>query len=160
MQCASYILNAKVGCFRSSLHGINTLKFVRFESNAARSLYNCKTYRSLSLVQEHVAKGGVHSINCEVINSVLLNQKVAISPKELDELLRLPSVKFDLPITDETQPSLQALIVKPHSKRSNTGVYVFTHKPTGNKYVGSSNDLEDLLFANKNYGLLIPLICK
>lgn len=178
MQCASYILNAKVGCFRSRLHGINALKFVGFESNAARSLYNCKTYCSLSLVQEHVAKVGVHPINCEVINSVLLKQKVAISQKELDELLRLPSVKFDLPITDETRPSLLALIVKPHSKRSNTGVYIFTHKSTGNKYVGSSNDLarrfkqyffasqqskagtKDLLFANKNYGLLIPLICK
>jgi len=143
MQCASYILNAKVGCFRPRLHGINALKFVGFESNAARSLYpGGKTYRSpLSLVQEHIAKGGVHPINSEVINSVLLNQKVAISQKELDELLRLPSVKFDLPITDETHPSLLALIVKPHSKRSNTGVYVFTHKPTGNKYVGSSNDL-------------------
>lgn len=98
---------------------------------------------------------------------MLLNQKVAISQKELDKLLSLPSVKFDLPITDETHPSLIALIIKPHSICSNRGVYIFTHKPTGNKYVGSSNDLarrfkqyfdKDLLFANKNYGLLIPYI--
>lgn len=167
MQRASYILNAKVECFRPRLQGVNALNSVRFESNAATSLYNSKTSRSLSLVQEHIVKG--NPTNSEVINSVLLNQKVAISQKELDELLSLPSVKFDLPITNETHPSLLALIRKPHSKRSNTGVYIFTHKPTGNKYVGSSNDLarrfkqyfeKDLLFANKNYGLLIPLINK
>ena len=167
MQRASYILNAKVEWFRPRLHGVNALNSVRFESNAVTSLYNSKTSRTLSLVQEHIAKG--NPINSEVINSVLLTQKMAIPQKELDKLLNLPSVKFDLPITDETHSSLLALIRKPHSKRSNTGVCIFTHKLTGNKYVGSSNDLarrlkqyfdKDLLFANKNYGLLVPLINK
>lgn len=100
---------------------------------------------------------------------MLLNQKVSISQKELDELLNLPSVKFYLPFTDETHPSLLGLIIKPHFKRSNTGVYIFTLKLTGNKYVGSSNYLtirfqqyfdKDNLFANKNYGLLVPFIYK
>lgn len=158
-------------CFRPVLHGVNALNTVRFESNAAISQNNSKTSPTLWLVaQEHIVKS--NPTNSEVINSVLLaNQKVAITQKELDVLLSLPSVKYDLPITDETHPSLLALIIK-HSKRSNTGVYVFTHNPTGNKYVGSSNDLarrfkqyfcatqEDLLFANKNYGLLIPFISK
>lgn len=166
MQHPSYILNAKVECFSPRLHGINALNSVRFESNAATSLYNSKTSRTVSLVQEHIAKD--NPTNSEVINSVLFNQKVAISQKELDELLNLPSVKYDLPITDETHPSLVALIRK-HSKRSNNRVYIFTHKLTGNKYVGSSNDLarrfkqyfdKDLLFANKNYGLLLPLMDK
>jgi len=92
--------------------------------------------------------------------------------KELDELLNLPSVKFDLPITDETYPLLLALIGKPQSRRSKTGVYIFTHKLTNNKYVGSSNDLtrrfkqyfnKDGLHAcagNINTGLLTPLIDK
>jgi GIY-YIG catalytic domain len=166
MHRVSYILNTKVVCFKPRLQGVCTLNSVRFESNAATSLHNSKISRTLNLVKEEdIVKG--NPVNSEVINSVLLNQKVAISQKELDKLLNLPSVKFDLPITDETHPSLLALLRKPHSKRSNSGVYIFTHKPTGSKYVGSSNDLvrrfkqyfdKDLLFANKNYGLLMPLI--
>lgn len=133
----------------------------------ARRVHNSKTYRPFSLVQEYIAKG--NPINSEIINSVLLNQKVTISQKELDELLNLPSVKFDLPITDETYPSLLALIGKPQSRRSKTGVYIFTHKLTNKKYVGSSNDLarrfkqyfnKDGLFGNINTGLLTPLIDK
>ena len=89
--------------------------------------------------------------------------------KQLDELLNLPSVKFDLPITDETYPSLLAFIRKPQSRCSNTGVYIYRYKFTGNKYVGSSNDLarrfkqyfyKDALFGNKNIGLLTPLMEK
>ena len=100
---------------------------------------------------------------------MLLNQKVTVSQKELDELLNLPNVKLDLPITDETYPSLLALIGKPQSRRSNTGVYVFIHKLIGNKYVSSSNDLarrfkqyfyKDALFGYKNTGLLTPLVEK
>lgn len=94
---ASYILNAKVEWFKPRLHSVSALNSVRFESNAARSLYNSKTSRCQLLVQEHIAKG--NPTNSEVINSVLLNQKVAISQKELDELLSLPSVKFDLPFS-------------------------------------------------------------
>jgi hypothetical protein len=166
MQHSSYILNAKVKS-RLHFHGVNKFNSFRFESNAAKSLYNSKTSRLLSLIQEHIAKGNPTS--SEVINSVLLNQKVAISQKELDDLLSLPNVKFELPFTDETHSSYLALLRKPHSKRSNTGVYIFTHKLTGDKYVGSSNDLlrrfnqyfdKHHMFANKNYGLLIPLINK
>lgn len=171
MPRASYILNAKVEWFKDRLQSVSALNSVRFESNAATALYNSKTPRSQHLVQEHIVKG--NPTNSEVINSVLLNQKVAISQKELDELLSLPSVKFDLPFSppeggrDETYPSLLALIRKPRSKRSNPGVYIFTHKSTGNKYVGSSNDLarrfkqyfdKHLVFANKSYGLLMPLV--
>lgn len=48
-------------------------------------------------------------------------------------------------------------------------MYFFTHKSSGKKYVGSSNDLarrfkqyfdKDTLFNNKNIGLLLPLIDK
>ena len=66
MQHPSYILNAKVECFSPRLHGINALNSVRFESNAATSLYNSKTFRTISLVQEHIAKD--NPTNSEVIN--------------------------------------------------------------------------------------------
>lgn len=136
---ASNILNVKVECIRPRMQGVNALNFIRFKSNSASSLNNNKTSRSLSLVQEHIVND--NPTNSEVINSVLTPQGVTISQKELDELLKLPSVNFDLPITEEMYPSLLALIRKPQSKRSKTGVYIFTHKQTGNKYVGSTNDL-------------------
>ncbi len=82
-------------------------------------------YRPTNLVEEHLNKG--NPTTSEVINSVLLNQKVSINQKELDDLLNLPSVKFDLPITNETYPSLLALVGKPASRRSNAGVYIFSH---------------------------------
>ena len=72
---------------------------------------------------------------------MFFNQKVYLSQKEQDELLNLPSVKFDLPIIDETYSSLLGLIGKPQYRRSNAGVYIFSHKLNYNKYVGSSNDL-------------------
>jgi len=62
-----------------------------------------------------------------------------------------------------------ALVGKPQSRRSNAGIYIFTHKTTGNKYVGSSNDLsrrfkqyfeKSVLLNNKTTGLLLPLIEK
>jgi hypothetical protein len=125
------------GGFVKASKGSFSLLIIR--NTQTRHIHNSKIYRPFSLVQEHIAKG--KPINSVIINSVLLNQKVAIFQKELDELLNLPSVKFDLPITDETYPSILALIGKPQSRRSKTGVYIFTHKYTNNKYVGSSNDL-------------------
>jgi group I intron endonuclease len=62
-----------------------------------------------------------------------------------------------------------ALVGKPQSRRSKTGVYIFTHKVTNSKYVGSINDLsrrfkqyfeKNVLFNNKATGLLLPLIEK
>lgn len=167
--------NVKTGSFRPRLYGVKPLNFVRYKSNSATSLSKSKTCRPISLTPKQICNPisnetkNSEAIKSEVINSVLLNQKVAISQKELDQLLSLPGVKFDLPITSETEASLLALIRKPHSKRSKTGVYIFTHISTGNKYVGSSNDLarrfkqyfdKNLLFANKNHGLLMPLIHK
>jgi len=100
---------------------------------------------------------------------VLLNQKVSITQQELDELLSLPRVNFDLPITDQTYPALLGLIGKPGSKRSKSGIYIFSHKCSDKKYVGSSNDLarrfkqyfeKNALFSNKDTGILLPMIEK
>ena len=77
----------------------------RFESSLTSSR---KEYRPNSLALEHINSG--NPTTSETINSVLLNQKVSISQKELDELLYLPKVKFDLPVTDQTYPALLGLI--------------------------------------------------
>ncbi|KAF1344271.1 hypothetical protein BDV97DRAFT_305204, partial [Delphinella strobiligena] len=66
--------NAKVEGFRPHLQGVNS---IRFKTTAARSLYNSNTSPTNNLVPEHIAKG--NPTNNEIINRVLLNQKVAIS---------------------------------------------------------------------------------
>jgi len=143
------------------------LSFIRFDSNVASPINGSKLYQPSNLAFEHIDKGNITT--SETINSVLLNQKVSISQEELDKLLKLPSVKFQLPITSETSPSLLALIAKPRSRRSNAGVYIFTHEATGNKYVGSTNDLarrfkqyfeKNTFINNKSTGLLLPLMEK
>ena len=100
---------------------------------------------------------------------MLLNQNVSITQKQLDDLLTLPRVNFDLPIADQTYPALVGLIGKPGSRRSKAGIYIFSHKYSDKKYVGSSNDLarrfnqyfeKNALFSNKDTGILLPMIEK
>jgi hypothetical protein len=126
-----------------------------------------KDYRPNTIALEHINSG--NPTTSEVINSVLLNQNVSITQKELDNLLSLPKVNFDLPITDQTYPALLGLIGKPGSKRSKAGIYIFSHKYSNKKYVGSSNDLarrfnqyfeKNALFSNKDIGILLPMIEK
>lgn len=126
-----------------------------------------KDYRPNTIALEHINSG--NPTTSEVINSVLLNQNVSITQKELHDLLSLASVNFDLPITDQTYPALFGLIGKPGSKRSKAGIYNFSHKYSDKIYVGSSNDLarrfnqyfeKNALFSKKDTGILLPMIEK
>lgn len=111
-------------------------------------------------------------INQEIINKVLMNQEISTvrrtKQKELDELKKIPGVKFDLPFNEETYSLLAKLVGKPKTRSRKQGIYIFTHKVTGSKYVGSSNSLSRRLyqyfdfthFNQKNTGLLTPLIKK
>lgn len=126
-----------------------------------------KNYRPNTIALEHIYSG--NPTTSEVVNSVLFNQNVYITQKELDNLLSLPKVNFDLPITNQTYPALLGLIGKPGSKRSKAGIYIFSHKYSDKKYVGSSYDLarrfnqyfeKNALFSNKNIGILLPIIEK
>lgn len=107
-------------------------------------------------------------ITSEVLNTLLANQQVSITQKDLDRLKAIPGVKFDLPFNDETFSSFTALVGKPNTRGLRAGVYIFTHKATGNKYVGSSNSLSRRLnqyftfqhFNPENSGLFLPLLKK
>lgn len=101
------------------------------------------------------------------INSLLVNQKVSISQKELDKLLEIKGVSFELPISDQTYPAYYSLIGRPKTRGRRVGVYIFTHIKSDSKYVGSSNSLSRRLeqYFNPNpkfnkYGLLLPLLKK
>ena len=160
-----------VNLFNNKWSCMDKFKFLyRFESGLTLSgspKGKEKDYRPNTIALEHINSG--NPITSEVINSVLLNQNVSITQKELDDLLSLPKVNFDLPITDQTYPALVGLIGKPGSRRSKAGVYIFSHKYSDKKYVGSSNDLarrfkqyfeKNTLFSNKDTGILLPMIEK
>lgn len=98
----------------------------------------------------------------------MINQKVSITENQLEELKKLPGVKMKLPLNDETSSYLQKLIGKAYTSKWKSGIYIFTHLPSGSKYVGSSNCLSRRLnqyltlkhINQKNSGLLLPLINK
>jgi len=104
-------------------------------------------------------------IMAEKINNITLNQGVSIRPHELKELTTLAMMTFELPLTEESLKDLETLIGKPKTRLRKKGVYIFTHKATGNKYVGSSNSLSRRLSQyfsfstfNKHMGLFMPLL--
>lgn len=135
---------------------------------------NLSTVSSLRVLTEaakvssirHKLYDNYQDITFEVINNLLVNQGVSITPEILEKINSIPSVMFDLPICDQIYPSLAALVGRPQSKGWKSGVYIFTHKPSGSKYVGSSNNLSrrlDQYFTfkhidNKNSGKFLPFL--
>lgn len=90
-----------------------------------------------SLAKEHIKSGEPTSLS--VINKILLNQNMSVTNNKLKELLKVKGVEIDLPIkTLEGKKLLAELTGKSHYKGF-FGVYIFIHKGTGKKYVGSSN---------------------
>lgn len=106
------------------------------------------------------------NITSGTLNKVLANQGVSITQDELDRLKDIPGVKFDLPINDQTYRAFVGLVGRPNTRGLKSGVYFFTHKPSGGKYVGSSNSLSrrlDQYFKFKhinqdNSGQLLPFV--
>ena len=80
-------------------------------------------------------------ITSEVINKLLVNQHVYITQGELEKLKSIPSVKYNLPLNDDTARAFIGLVRRSNSRINRAGVYIFTHLATGSKYVGSSNSL-------------------
>lgn len=116
-----------------------------------------------SLALEHIKSG--QPTTSLVINKILSNQNILVTDSKLNQLLKIKGVEIDLPIyTHEDYKLLTELTGK--SKHSGFfGVYMFIHKNTGDKYVGSSN----LLRRRMDYyikgdfplsGLFLPLLCK
>lgn len=73
-----------------------------------------------------------------VINKLLSNQGVSVSETKLQDLLIVKGVEFYLLITKESYDQFASLVGK-SSYTGFAGVYVFTHKVSNSKYVGSSS---------------------
>lgn len=138
----------------------------KFNSINVNSL--CRPVRYFSSLSSHRRIHSYRDVTKEEINKLLENQGVSISEEELKKLKSISGVRFDLPINDQTKGAFGSLVGKPKGRSWKSGVYIFTHKATGNSYVGSSNNLSRRLdqyftfkhFNKNNSGLLLPLIKK
>jgi hypothetical protein len=93
-----------------------------------------------SLALEHINSG--NPTTSSVINKILLNQNLSINDSKLEELLKVEGVEIDLAITTPGSSSNKKLLDELTGKskyKGFSGVYIFIHKDTGHKYVGSSN---------------------
>ena len=89
---------------------------------------------------EHINSG--NPTTSSVINKILLNQNLSINDSKLEELLKVKGVEIDLAITTPGSSSNKKLLDELTGKskyKGFSGVYIFIHKDTGHKYVGSSN---------------------
>nr|YP_007507050.1 GIY endonuclease [Ceratocystis cacaofunesta]YP_009704189.1 GIY endonuclease [Ceratocystis fimbriata]YP_009710341.1 GIY endonuclease [Ceratocystis albifundus]AFO38106.1 GIY endonuclease [Ceratocystis cacaofunesta]QEN73752.1 GIY endonuclease [Ceratocystis fimbriata]QFX74843.1 GIY endonuclease [Ceratocystis albifundus] len=120
-----------------------------------------------SLALEHINSG--KPTNASVINKILLNQDITITDSKLKELLKVEGVELNLytssfPLVQEDYKLFSELTGK-SSYKGYFGVYMFIHKITGKKYVGSSNLLRrrmDYYFKGDFplMGKFLPLLSK
>lgn len=103
--------------------------------------------------------------NSSIINKILLNQNLSVTDSKLEELLKVKGVELDLPISTPENNKLLAELTGKSSYKGFSGVYIFIHKKTGHKYVGSSNLLRRRMdyYFKGNFplsGKILPLINK
>lgn len=90
-----------------------------------------------SLAFEHINSG--IPTTSSIINKILLNQNLSVTDSKLNKLLKVKGVEFDLPISTSKSHKLFAELTGKSKYKGFSGVYIFKHKDTGDKYVGSSN---------------------
>ena len=104
-------------------------------------------------------------VTFKVINEILAYCNISITEDILNSLIKAPSIIIKNLDTNETKKILKDNIGLPSSKIQIPGVYIFKHKITGLKYVGSSSQLAQRLSGYLNYthkpiGKFIPLLFK
>ena len=79
------------------------------------------------------------SANYLVIKNILLNQNLSVTKSKLEELLKVKGVEINLPVNSKEDKNLLDQLTGKSKYKGFFGVYIFIHKITGQKYVGSSN---------------------
>ena len=103
--------------------------------------------------------------NSSIINKILLNQNLSVTDSKLEKLLKVKGVELDLPISTPENKQLLAKLTGKSNYKGFSGVYIFIHKNTGHKYVGSSNLLRGRMdyYFKGNFplsGKFLPLLHK
>lgn len=103
-------------------------------------------------------------ITAELINNILKSSGISFSQERLNELLKIPRLKF-INLNKETIKSEDFLefIGTVRDEKCSGGVYIWTHLPSGNKYVGSSSFLARRLIGyfkgtHASIGKFIPFL--
>lgn len=91
--------------------------------------------KSESLVKDHM--DSEEPTTYLVVNKILLNQNISNSKKKFDELLNVKGEEIELPTGDDK--IILNKLTGSSKYKGHMGVYMFIHKKTGQKYVGSSN---------------------
>jgi len=118
---------------------ISTLTFKRTYSTTATK--QSEGFNPELLALEHISSG--NPTTASVINNILLNQNITVTDSKLKDLLKVEGVEFNLcsfssPVAEEDS-KLFSVLTGTSKNKGHSGVYMFIHKTTGQKYVGSSN---------------------
>jgi hypothetical protein len=141
--------------FKIAKSGVSLIRFY----SLVKSLGN----NPESVALEHINSG--KPTTSLIINKILSNQNLVVTDSKLNQLLNVKGVELDLPIST---PENFLLLDKLTGKSKHKGffcVYIFIHKNTGDKYVGSSNLLRRRMeyYFKGNFslaGLFLPLLKK
>jgi GIY-YIG catalytic domain len=125
------MLNKHIGL--SSCSALTTLPL----SNTFSTFVKHPQYKPESLALEHINSGNVTTSS--IINKILLNQNLSVTDAKLEELLEVKGVEIDIPISNPKDKQLLDELTGKSKYKGFFGVYIFIHKKTGHKYVGSSN---------------------
>lgn len=143
---------------RIVLSTIAALPLTRHFSSTRPLVNNSET-----LASEHMNSG--KPTNLSIINKVLSNQNLVVADSKLKELLKVEGVEIELPISTSKDKELLAKLAGKSKYKGFSGVYMFIHKSTGDKYVSSSYLLRRRIdyYFNGDYplvGKFLPLLHK
>src|SRR4051812_36833402 len=117
------------------------------------------TYSRIKVISHR----GTGASPAKIINDILAYCDIKITDKILKDLLNASRFVFNDLDKDETIKTLKDKIGSPYEKIQVPGIYIFIHKKTGDKYVGSSSQLAVRLNGylkekHKAIGKLVPLL--
>lgn len=145
---------------RIGLGSITAASLTRFFSSVRPLVNNPE-----SLALEHINSG--KSPTSSIINKIFVNQNLLVTDSKLEELLKVQGVELDLPISTPKNNKLLGELTGISKYKGFSGVYIFIHKNTGHKYVGSSNLLRRRMdyyfkgdFSLRPAGKFLPLLHK
>ncbi len=154
---------------------IKTFNFLHRKTNILNMRYNSKSthstlpFASIGALSPSQQKGkaneGKELKSGKIINDILSYCKLTINDEILNNLINSPRIIINNLDKEDSKRVIKNNLGLPSSKIQIAGVYIFTHKNTGQKYVGSSSQLSVRLsgYFNNKYktiGKLIPLLNK
>ena len=131
-----YLLNKQNNFSISSTNYILPIPLIRYFSTVRNSFININIKPEF-LALEHI-NSGVKTTS-SIINKILLNQNLSVTDAKLENLLKVNGVEINIPISNAKDLKILEELTGKSKYKGFFGVYIFIHKYTDQKYVGSSN---------------------